>query len=222
MIIFPASTRIEYFLNKIAAPFIKFKFQGKSYCYFTNIYNFTWRNERAVEIPIVWNVVKKRKNLSILEVGNVLSHYFPVYHDVVDKYEKAPGVINMDIEKYKPRKKYDLVVSISTFEHLGHDKDGKDPKKILRVIEQLKKHLKPDGEILFTVPIGYNRSLDELITKGKIKANRLGFLKRISKYNIWKEVKIAEVLKLKYSIPFPNANAVGIFVIRGERNYLPK
>jgi ubiquinone/menaquinone biosynthesis C-methylase UbiE len=65
----------------------KLRFQQKEYKYFYHKYNTTWRNERVVEIPIVWDIVKAYTE-NILEVGNVLSHYFAVNHVIIDKYEK--------------------------------------------------------------------------------------------------------------------------------------
>ena len=44
----------------------------------------------------------------LLEIGNVLSHYFKWDHDVVDKYEKVEGVINEDVVDFRPSKKYDI------------------------------------------------------------------------------------------------------------------
>ena len=79
-----------------------FLFNGKRYKYFQHKYNTTWRTERAVEIPIVWKLVKNNKKKNILEVGNVLSHYFPVNHDILDKYEHEPDVINQDVVDFQP------------------------------------------------------------------------------------------------------------------------
>ena len=70
-------------------------------------------------MPIIWEEVKKHEAQRILELGNVLSHYYPVHHDIVDKYEKSSGVSNVDIRDFDTSKDYDLVVSISTFEHIG-------------------------------------------------------------------------------------------------------
>lgn len=53
-----------------------FAFRGDAHRYFYHRYNTTWRNERTVEIPIILEVLNKSKGKSILEVGNVLSHYF--------------------------------------------------------------------------------------------------------------------------------------------------
>jgi hypothetical protein len=112
----------------------KFAFNGQNFSYFYHWYNKTWRNERAVEVPIIWNIVKKYKRKRILEVGNVLSHYYPIRHEILDKYEKAPGVINLDVVDFKPAKKYDLIISISTLEHVGWDEKPKEPKKVYKLL----------------------------------------------------------------------------------------
>lgn len=82
-----------------------FKFQRRSYHYFCHRYNTTWKNERAVEVPIIWDIVRNFTG-RILELGNVLSHYYPVTHYVVDKYEKAKGVINSDVVNLRPTIRY--------------------------------------------------------------------------------------------------------------------
>ena len=97
-------------------------------------------NERAIEVPIVWKIVSEYSEGRILEVGNVLSHYFSVCHDILDKYEKADGVINQDVVNFWAPNKYELIVSISTLEHVGWDESPRDPNKILRAIENLKRH----------------------------------------------------------------------------------
>ena len=61
--------------------------------------------------------------------GNVLLHYFPADHEIVDKYEKGDGIVNEDIVNFRPGKKYDLIVSISTLEHISWNEEKK-PKKI--------------------------------------------------------------------------------------------
>lgn len=134
-----------------------FTFSGRSYRYFYHTCNTTWKNERAVEVPIIWEIVKDYQGKSILEVGDVLSHYFKVKHDIVDKYEKADGVINKDILDYKVKEKYDLIVSISTLEHIGFDERTRDPTKTLKAMKHLKSLLKKGGKLIVTVPVGFNR-----------------------------------------------------------------
>jgi len=96
----------EYFYYKMFK-FNNFRLENKTLDYFYYPYNATWRNERCIEIPIVKNVLDKHKNKKILEIGNVLSYYYSINHEILDKYEKAEGVINEDIIKFNPITKYD-------------------------------------------------------------------------------------------------------------------
>jgi hypothetical protein len=165
-----------------------FFFDGRSYPYFYHFCNKTWKNERGVEIPIFREILLRHQAQRILEVGNVLSHYLPVHHDVVDKYEVAPGVINQDILTYTPTERYDLILSISTLEHIGWDETPCEPNKLLRVIEHLRSRcLAPRGKLVASLPIGYNTFFDELLRDGKSPFTRQQFLKRISTRNYWVE-----------------------------------
>ncbi|UCE37021.1 MAG: hypothetical protein JSW00_16240 [Thermoplasmata archaeon] len=191
----------------------KFEFQGRKYDYFWSERNFACITERAVEIPIIWELVKQYKDKRILEVGNVLWHYFPVDHDVVDKYEKAEGVINEDVVDFNPSEKYDLIVSISTLEHVGWDETPKEPKKILRAVDNLKECLAPKGKMVVTLPLGVNTEMDRLLAKDKIPFTKRYFLKRISSENRWKETTWDEVSNSKFGDPFHCANALVIGII---------
>ena len=189
-----------------------FKFQGQSYRYYCKNYNTTWKNERAVEIPIVWEIVSNCHG-KILEVGNVLSHYHPFPHDIVDKYEKAEGVINQDAADFRPSERYDLIVSISTLEHIGLDEEPKDPKKVLKTIENLKENcLAYGGTMIITVPLGHNPELDKSLKQGNNDLGKQYYLKRISKNNLWRETNLNSVQNMKYDSPFPNANAIVITI----------
>lgn len=190
-----------------------FTLKKNKYKYFINPYNHTWGNERRVEIPIIWDIIKDKKSLTILEVGNVLSHYYPIKHDVLDKYEKGKSVINQDIVSYKTKKKYDYIVSISTLEHVGWDEPEKDKMKIIQAIENLKKMLSRNGKIVFTVPLGYNPYMDDIIIKKKLRLNEQYYLKRISKDNLWKETKLSKTSRVLYNSPFPYANGIIMGVI---------
>jgi hypothetical protein len=185
-----------------------FTWGGQSYLYFFHMHNTTWRNERSVEVPIVRALVSARPSDRVLEIGNVLRHYLPVRHDVVDKYEKAPGVINQDVVDYRPDKTYDLIVAISTLEHVGWDEEPQDPTKILRAIENLKACLAPGGKIVVTMPIGENPHLDRLLKEGRIAFSEKTCMKRVSRRNEWVEAPWEEVRELRYNSPFPNANGI--------------
>jgi len=201
---------IEYSYYKLFKSKETFNFRGKDFYYFYYPYNATWRNERAIEIPIIWDIVKKYKGKNILEVGNVLSHYFSVEYDILDKYEKAKGVINEDLIDFKPQKKYNLIIAISTLEHIGWDEEPKEPGKVLKAIEKLKQMLADNGKIIATIPFGWNPELDKYLKKGKISFAKKFFLKRISKDNRWVETDLKDIQNSKYDYPYPKANALFI------------
>lgn len=183
------------------------KFQEKSYQYFYHWYNATWNNERAIEIPIICKFVEEYRNYEILEIGNVLSHYFKFSHDIVDKYEKAEGVINQDVVDFKPSKQYDLIISISTLEHVGWDENPRDPNKIFPALENLKNCLIPGGKLVVTIPIGLNPVLDKFLETGTIKFTENYYLKRISKENEWVELT-STFCSGKFDHPFTAANVL--------------
>ena len=190
-----------------------FLFQDNRYLYFYHKYNTTWLNERAVEVPIVMDYIKKFSGKEILEVGNVLSHYYPTKWTILDKFEKAQGVINTDIVDYNPEHKYDLVISISTLEHVGYD-DVKIPEKIIIAISNLRDNcLKKGGKIVVTMPLGYNKEMDKLLLSGKLGFTMEYYLKRISRDNKWEQTTKGKVINVKYEKPFQNANACVIGVI---------
>jgi hypothetical protein len=191
-----------------------FAFQGRTYRYFYHPYGTTWKNERAVEVPIILEKVKSYQGGRILEVGNVLSNYVHFQHDTVDKYEKADGVINQDVVDFQPYEKYDLIVSISTIEHVGWDETPRDPKKIPLALENLTGCLVSGGEIVVTVPMGYNAYLDKLLKEDNVRFTEQYYLKRISDDNKWIEVGGGEVREAKYGTPFPHANVLAIGIIK--------
>ncbi len=190
----------------------KFIFNNEEYEYLIHPYNYTWRNERIVEIPIIEKILKKNSGKRILELGNVTSHYLNVKHLVLDKYEKADGVINRDIVDFKPKDKFDLIISISTLEHIGWDENG-DYKKILKAVSVLKKLLAKDGMLIFTHPLGYNFFMDEFLRKGKIKINQGYLIQRISGDNEWKQIPWKKQL-LRYHYPYAYANGVLIGIVK--------
>ncbi len=192
-----------------------FAFSGGKYAYFWHPYNMTWRGERAIEIPIVKKIVDGNRNKRILEIGNVLSHYFEFPHDIVDKYEKAPNVMNRDVVTFRPQKAaYDLILSISTLEHVGWDEKPRDSKKFLKAFKNLMGPcLKPGGMLIVTLPLGHNPVLDKAIAENQIRFTQKYYLKRIGRINHWKESDQESVKNCKEMDPYPFANGlfVGIF-----------
>jgi len=189
---------------------MKFDMSKKSFHYFYHIYNTTWNNERAVEVPVVWNEVNrvKGKRLNVLEVGNVLSWYYKFEHDVVDLYDQKPGVLNEDITFFSPPHKYDLIISISTLEHVGWDELPKDPGKVLAAFQNLERLLSKTGRMIVTFPLGYNEYLDELWRDNRLPFTSQFCLKRVTQNNQWIETDVKEMKDIRYGYPFPAANGV--------------
>lgn len=186
-----------------------FQFQGRSYRQFYHRYNVTWANERAVEVPIARGHLEGLAPERVLEVGNVMSHYQPVRHQVLDKFERRPGVINADITEYRPERDYDLILSISTFEHIGFDDDpgpGSAPK-ILAAINHCRRFLAPGGRLVLTAAPGYNREFDRLFVGNRAGASRVGCLIRRSRL-VWEECAPETALAARYHQPYSFGNAV--------------
>lgn len=202
---------LGYYYFKYFYKNIEFTFNGKQFCYFCKRYNKTWRNERAIEIPIIWNIIQKNLNKKILEVGNVLSHYFPISHTVVDKYEVANGVINQDIINFNSDTQYDLIVGISTLEHIGWDETPIEPNKVIQAIEHLIELLAPNGLLVVTVPLGYNHYLDNLIHQGSICFSETYYLQRMAA-TCWIELSRENAIEAfyHYLLFYPNILLIGV------------
>jgi hypothetical protein len=189
-----------------------FKLNGRTYPYFQHRYNFTWLNERRVEIPVIRDMMSRGPSDRILEVGNVLSHYdCAMNHPVVDKYEKSSrqNLFTEDAETFSAGAPYDLIVSISTLEHVGQDETPRDADKIFRTVRHLRSLLSLGGEFVFTAPIGYSPSLDRLVDEGEGFIERL-CLRRISARNEWEEADWSAIKGMKFHDPYPFANGLVI------------
>jgi hypothetical protein len=180
---------------------------GERYRYLVRRYNSTWRSERTVEVPIVWGFVRATAPGRVLEVGNVLSHYYPVTHTRLDKYEPGPGVVNQDIVDYDGGP-FDLVVSISTLEHVGFDEEPQEPAKVLRALDRLKALTAVGGRLVVTLPIAYNPHVDAHLREGRITFDRWICLKRVSRDNLWAETSREDALAARFDEPYRRINAV--------------
>lgn len=195
---------IYLFRKLFGAP--AFVFAGQKYPYLVHPYALD--NERTVEIAIAGEFLRDKKTRQILEVGNVLSNYLSFAHDVVDKYEQTPGVINEDIVTFSPGKKYDAIITLSTLEHVGWDETPRQPEKILLAIARLKELLQDGGTLLATMPLGYNPYVDDMARAGKSGFSEVRYMKRTTADNQWREVQLPEVAAARYGSPFPCANAI--------------
>jgi hypothetical protein len=189
---------------------MKFHFKDKEYDYWE-----TENPDRRVEIPISLKFYNEFKDKRILEIGNVLVNHIPIKHDVVDKYDTSEHCIQKDIINYSSDKKYDLIISISTLEHIGYEPPEKvDEQKIVYVIEHIKNNLLEEGgKFVFTIPLGFNKNLDEKLMKRKIKLDEQYFMKRVTFYR-WVQDFDSDMTAGYYDNPFGCANKILIGVIK--------
>jgi len=156
-----------------------FTFMGGRYPYLRHPHNNTWINERTVEVPFFWDLVNQFQGKPILEVGNVLSQYYPIAHVIVDKYELAPRVQNEDVVEFTHPQEYALIISISTLEHVGWDEQPRDPSKCICAVHNMKKHLAPGGLMVVSIPVGQNLFLDQCLVEGILGFTSVKYLKRV-------------------------------------------
>ena len=123
----------------------------------------------------------------------------------------ANGVINEDVTEFGQSKRYDFIFSIVTMQHVDRNESSRDPTKIIKAMENLKKIMSPDGIILIFHGLGENKEMDELLKTGKLEFSQIFYLKKISKYQ-WAEAKWDDVKYLSYDYSIPTARSVLIAV----------
>jgi SAM-dependent methyltransferase len=201
------STEVRFRVRALWYPRRTFAFDGGTYRYFHHRANMTWANERAVEMPIFLALLDGVADDRVLEVGNVTQQYRPHRHVVVDKYERSPGVLNEDVVDYAPDARFDLIVSISTIEHVGFDEDVKDPEKIGAALRHLASLLAPGGRLVVSLPLGYNPQLDERIRGRALPFTHEAYLERTSRWT-WRESTLEGVAHKAYNAPYEAANGM--------------
>lgn len=197
---------ILYFTYPISFIFLNHKksfyFKKRKYFYCREKYNLSWRNERAVEIPIFQRLVRENIKANILEVGCVLKWYKSSPKSnwtILDKFEKFGSTINLDIINYKPRTKFDLILSISTIEHIGLEDGSSKKNKVIKAINHLITNcLSKKGKIIFSIPIGYNKYLDNQIFSKRIHLSKTYYFLRRSNSE-WREVDSEQVINCEYN-----------------------
>lgn len=192
-----------------------FELDGTRYPYFFHRYNLTWLNERAVEVPLADAALARRSGGSVLELGNVLAHYGRGGHEVVDKYEQAPGVRNVDVlDLPDDGRRWDAIVSISTVEHVGVDDDTHDAARAVRALRLLADRVAPGGELLVTVPVDYNPALDTALAAGELDGIEVRALRRTGPGPRWAQDDPAAVLDNGYDHAGKTARALLVARLR--------
>lgn len=158
----------------------RFSFNGVDLPVFDHDYNRTADNERGVEISVAMWWLNQHGHGRGLEVGNVLSHYFPEVlpeRRVVDKYEAADYVEPLDV--FDVKGEFDYIFAISTLEHVRWDEP--EPRELggsVDAFNHLATLLAPGGHMLVTVPFGSNPGLDYAILAGAFDHGRQTVLMR--------------------------------------------
>lgn len=180
---------------------------------------------------------------------NGLSDALEVRHrHIVDKFERAEGIDNIDILELEVQEKYQTIISISTMEHIGQNcaPTGQfgarnlktDLEAPLKAIARIYDLLAPDGKAFLTVPFGrlidggwyIQFSLDylELLTsKYGIPRDALsiGYLKQVAferqgsnPRQRWLEVAADDLKNVYYDTLRGGARAIAVL----ELNKLPQ
>lgn len=174
-------------------------------------------NERTVEVALAMDFLDRytTQESSVLEIGNVMNgvnQFDPTRPErvgsyaVLDKFEQGANVINEDLRTYESPHLLDVVFSVSTLEHVGVDENERASEALLglRKAWSLRKH---NGGFFFTIPIGFNTSLERHVIYGWPPMH-IGAMKRVSTDNEWVEVDPEEALAVHYGRPYKHGNAV--------------
>jgi len=193
-----------------------FEFKGRRFPFLIRVYNRTWANERQVEVPLMQSFLAEASPDETLEVGNVLAHYIPVQHRVVDKYERAAGVLNEDFLEHERPEGYRLILAISTFEHIGWDETSRDARGFRHAVRHAQTLLQPGGLLAFSVPLGYNPEVDDFLAHPGAEFS-VGFLERFgARPGEWREAKACDGRDHPYDSRSlqPTARAIAVVTYR--------
>lgn len=183
---------------------MSFTYWGEQLEVYRHLYNCTWLNERGCELA-VWR--HWHRDLPTLEVGNVLNHYEPFDHQVVDRYERGDGVENVDVFDIAGR--WDQIVAISTIEHVRWDEEPRLDGWSALAIDHLRRCLAPGGRMLVTIPTGHNPPLDEWLVAGETGATRACTLVR--DMTSWRQTDEVEIRPYGVTQPWAEAVWIGEF-----------
>jgi SAM-dependent methyltransferase len=119
-------------------------------------------NERDIELPWAVSILAAAKG-RVLELGNATQHTTQQpARTIVDRWDRAFGpmpVERVDIVDFEGGP-YDLILSVSTLEHVGTDKEEQlDRGKAARAFDHCVSLLAPGGRFAFTIPCGYHPEL---------------------------------------------------------------
>ena len=167
-----------------------------------DVSRFAWRSERTVELALGARALAAHPPQDVLEVGNVMSGFGHTGHHVVDKYERRAGVLNEDIVGFDPGRRYGLVLSFSTLEHVGRDEEPRDPEKAAVALRSVSDLVASDGALLVSIPVAYHRELEASFVPGEI-FDSVVLLVRCSRLQHWEPRPLSELPadRLRHPVP---------------------
>ena len=175
--------------------------------------------ERRVEIPIArgFLAAHRARGMRVLEIGNVLHEEASELWLVVDKYEKGPAIVHTDVVDFVPPVQFEIVLAISTLEHVGFDEDQMDLGKFQRAVDHLYRTcLSPGGWMLVTVPLGYHPEVDLTLLGSHLGWGEVDVLRHASWLGDWREVPVERVAREgppMYPYARHRAEAVAVWTI---------
>jgi hypothetical protein len=210
-------------MSDITLDTTRFNLHGLELAYTDARYNTTRQNERAVEVPAGLHLYNKAlaAGKSVLEIGAVLPHYLPNWpkngHTVVDLFEKGRGITNDNVLTWQPPRAYDLIISISTLDHLL------GPMELWLALERMRRWRNPGGLLFITLPanqppeVGGGPWLDALLKdRHALEASDLWRMDKVTpQWHLWEEVTGSQKPALGYNSPTWFANTV-YFLFFGE------
>ena len=150
-----------------------FELDASDYRYLYDRHKFTWLTERAVEVPVAQALVdqhapdrraRDRQRALALPPAAALGRR---------QVRAGPGVLNRDVLDLGGLGRFDLIVAISTLEHVGLGRAARAirqrhsaPSRCCAAL------LAPEGLLAITVPVGYNTAFDAALRSGQVPLHR--------------------------------------------------
>ena len=131
-------------------------------------------------------------------IGGGETRFQPVYvGDVAD------AVVECLEDSATAGRTYELVVSISTLEHVGWDEVPEEPDKAATALE----HIAQLGEkLLVTIPVGVHQRLESAFLTGPF--DDIAFLVKTGRLARWAQRPIEERSRVRYGAPYAYGNGI--------------
>jgi len=160
--------------------------------------------ERSVELSIADEWITTKEN--VIEIGAVTPYYWPKrINNIVDPTDNHK-LVNIKASLFDVFLKDRNVLCLSVLEHIGVGDYGIDSSPGLS-IGALEIILMQSKSALITIPVGYNKQLDNYIFKRIAKDSKVYYLVRGcgEKDNNWKQVNMLKNNELEYGPVWANS-----------------